>query len=172
MLKAYLITDKPSYIQLRKNRVDFALYRDKESSKYAFEAANFVQMCKSIPNLKAFLHQDYKLAASLNAKGVHLTSLQFNEIRSAKELGLEVIISCHTKEEVLCAESLGVDYVTYSPIFPTSNKGEPKGIDDLKELVNATSVKVFALGGIITEEHVKEIEASGAYGFASIRYFS
>ncbi|MDQ7067917.1 MAG: thiamine phosphate synthase [Sulfurimonas sp.] len=102
---------------------------------------------------------------------MHLTSLQFDDITTAKELGLEVIISCHTKEEVLNAEELGADYVTYSPIFSTPNKGEPKGVHDLQNIVNATSLKVFALGGIITEEQVKEVEKSGAYGFASIRYF-
>ena len=158
-------------MQLRKCLPDFALYRDKENNDYAFGASNFVQMCKSIPNLKAFLHQDYQLAKSLNANGVHLTSVQFNDIQKAKALGLEVIISCHTKEEVLEAETLGVDYVTYSPIFDTPNKGKQKGVVELKKLVEATSLKVFALGGIITQEHVKEIQKSGAYGFASIRYF-
>ncbi len=158
-------------MQLKKYLPAFALYRDKETSEYSFHAENFVQMCKSIPNLKAFLHQDYLLADSLNASGVHLTSLQFNEIRKAKDLGLEVIISCHTKEEVDKAEELGADYVTYSPIFATPNKGEPKGLEDLKELIDSTSLKVFALGGIITKEHVEAVEKSGAYGFASIRYF-
>lgn len=171
MIKNYLITSKPSFMQLKKYLPAFALYRDKETSEYSFHAENFVQMCKSIPNLKAFLHQDYLLADSLNASGVHLTSLQFNEIRKAKDLGLEVIISCHTKEEVDKAEELGADYVTYSPIFATPNKGEPKGLEDLKELIDSTSLKVFALGGIITKEHVEAVEKSGAYGFASIRYF-
>lgn len=172
MIKSYLITSKPSFLQLKKHRPSFALYRDKENSDYDLEAVNFVQMCKSIPNLKAFIHQDYKLADSLNAAGVHLTSLQFSEISKAKELGLEVIISCHTKEEVLKAEKLGATYVTYSPIFKTPNKGEPKGIEDLKKLVDSTTLKVFALGGIISEEQVNAVEQSGAYGFASIRYFS
>lgn len=171
MIKSYLITSNPSFMQLKKHLPAFALYRDKETSEYSFHAQNFVQMCKSIPNLKAFIHQDYKLAHTLNAAGVHLTSLQFDEILKAKELGLEVIISCHTKEEVQKAEELGADYVTYSPIFDTPNKGEPKGVENLKKLVDFTSLKVFALGGIITEEHVEAAEKSGAYGFASIRYF-
>lgn len=171
MIKNYLITSKPSFIQLKKHLPAFALYRDKETSEYSFHAENFVQMCKSIPNLKAFLHQDYLLADSLNASGVHLTSLQFDEITKAKELGLEVIVSCHTKEDVDKVEKLGATYVTYSPVFDTPNKGEPKGVEDLKNLVDSTSLKVFALGGIITDAHVNEVETSGAYGFASIRYF-
>lgn len=172
MIKKYLISAKPSFLQLKKHLPAFALYRDKENKEYAFHAQNFIQMCKSIPNLKAFLHQDYLLAVSLNAVGVHLTSLQFDVIEKAKDLGLEVIISCHTIDEVQKAEKLGADYVTYSPIFDTPNKGEPKGVEDLKKLVESTPLKVFALGGIITQEHVNAVKKSGAYGFASIRYFS
>ncbi|MDF1877572.1 thiamine phosphate synthase [Sulfurimonas sp. SAG-AH-194-L11] len=171
-MKSYLITATPSFMQLKKHRPAFALYRDKETSEYSFHAQNFIQICKTIPNLKAFLHQDYKLAQRLNASGVHLTSLQFDTIVLAKELGLEVIISCHSEEDVKKAEELGADYVTYSPIFSTPNKGKPKGVEDLKNLVNATSLKVFALGGIISPEHVNAVQKSGAYGFASIRYFS
>lgn len=171
MIKSYLITSRPSFVQLKIHRPSFALYRDKETDEYAFHAANFVQMCGAIKGLKAFLHQDYKLANELNAQGVHLTSLAFDDIYEAKELGLEVIISCHTQKEVLKAQELAADYVTYSPVFATPNKGQPKGTEDLKKLINSTSLKVFALGGIISKEHVEEVQESGAYGFASIRYF-
>ncbi len=170
-MKKYLISASPSYFQLRKYMPDFALYRDKESEDYAFNAQNFIQMCKPIKSLKAFLHQDYKLAHFLNAAGVHLTSTQFDAIQKAKALGLEVIISTHTHEEVLKAEELGADYVTYSPIFCTPNKGEPKGEQDLKTLCTKSNMKIFALGGIISQEQVNALEGCGAYGFASIRYF-
>jgi len=150
---------------------DFALYRDKESSEYATNAQNFVQMCKPIKTLKVFLHQDYKLAHTLGAIGVHLTSTQFDDIPNAKDLGLEVIISTHTLDEVHMAEAMGADYVTYSPIFETPDKGEPKGVDDLKELISMVDIKVFALGGIISDEQVSALKKSNVYGFASIRYF-
>ena len=170
-MKKYLISATPSYFQLRKHMPDFALYRDKETKEYAFHAQNFIQMCRPIKTLKAFLHQDYKLAHELNAAGVHLTSQQFDEIEKAKALGLEVIISTHTYDEVAKAKELGADFVTYSPIFKTPNKGEPKGVEDLKALCSKTDMKIFALGGIVSQEEVRTLEGSGAYGFASIRYF-
>ena len=150
---------------------DFALYRDKKNENYAIEAQNFVQMCKPLKQLKVFLHQDYHLADELGANGVHLTSQQFDDIPKAKELGLEVIISTHTHDEVYMAEAMGADYVTYSPIFATPDKGEPKGIEVLKEIVSMTDIKIFALGGIVSEKEVKKIEQTNAYGLASIRYF-
>lgn len=150
---------------------DFALYRDKENENYKVEAENFVQMSHPFKGLKSFLHQDYNLADTLGATGVHLTSTQFDDIPKAKKLGLEVIVSTHTYDEVIKAEKLGADYVTYSPIFVTPNKGEPKGVADLKKVVVASQIKIFALGGIIDEKQIKEIEETRAFGFASIRYF-
>ena len=150
---------------------DFALYRDKENQNYAKQAKEFIDVCNSFEQIKSFIHRDVELASQLQAKGVHLTSTQFEQIPHAKSKNLEVIISTHTHEEVLIAQELGADYVTYSPIFASPNKGEPKGIDDLKKLLKKCKIKVFALGGIINTGHVKSVSECGTYGFASIRYF-
>lgn len=149
----------------------YALYRDKSNNYYDEDAAGFVEVCDQFQNIKSFIHQKVDLAKKLGACGVHLTSKQFDEIRYAKGLGLEVIISTHRHSEVLNAQSLGADAVTYSPIFASPGKGEPKGIDDLKELLKKCTIKVFALGGIVEPSHIKAVEEAGAYGFASIRYF-
>lgn len=117
------------------------------------------------------LHADYRLAHALGADGVHLTSMQFDEIADAKKLGLYVIISTHTHDEALLAESLGADAITYSPVFASPNKGKPKGLEDLKEIVDKIRIPIFALGGILTEGQISAVEKCGAYGFASIRYF-
>lgn len=182
-MNKYLITSEDFYTdnleifkatlqkQLIKHKPSFALYRDKSNDNYNLQAAEFVKVCKEFKGLKSFIHRDADLAKSLNAVGVHLTSTQFDKIEYAKSLGLEVIISTHTHEEVLNAEELGADYVTYSPIFASPGKGKPKGIDDLKELLNKCRIKVFALGGIVEETQLRDIERTQAYGFASIRYF-
>ena len=182
-MNKYLITSRQHYTDtpavfrsilqesLKKHLPDFVLYRDKQNPHYNTQAEHFLDVCKNFYGLKSFLHQDYTFASKLGATGVHLTSQQFEDITSAKALGLEVIISTHTHEEVLHAEALGADYVTYSPIFATPNKGEPKGVEDLKKIVDMAQVKVIALGGIIKPEHIEYIKKSGAFGFASIRYF-
>lgn len=182
-MKKYLITSPEFYAsnlatfrktlrtQIQKHTPDFALYRDKESEKYKELAQNFIVVCRDFKELKSFLHSDVDLAKSLGAAGVHLTSMEFDKIEYALSLGLEVIVSTHTHKEVLKAQSLGANYVTYSPIFASPNKGEPKGIDDLKELLKKCSIKVFALGGIVTDEHIEAIRKTQAFGFASIRYF-
>ena len=173
----YAITD-PSFFNptnindyLRYKDVDFVLFRDKKASCYSRVAHSFMLYSKNY-NFKAILHQDYIQAKELNAYGVHLTSKQFIAIQRAKELGLFVIVSTHSKEEILEAKNSGADAVTFSPIFKTPNKGEPKGIKALKNIVDTIKdIKVIALGGIITKEHIEKIEETNAWGFASIRYF-
>lgn len=172
-MKTYLINSDLSKLstQLQNYQVDFALYRDKNNPNYVEIAQEFIDICKRSPKLSSFLHQDYILAKKLGASGVHLTSLQFDKIPDAKALGLEVIISTHTFEEIEKAQALGADYVTYSPIFHSPNKGEPKGIADLKDVVEKSSMKIFALGGIVSQDQIDAVAQTGAYGFASIRYF-
>jgi thiamine-phosphate pyrophosphorylase len=182
-MKKYLITSKDFYTQdpevfrktlqaqLSKHLPDFALYRDKDNKNYKELAMIFLEVCSEFKNLKAFVHGDYKLAFTSHARGVHLTSNMFDDIAKAKALGLEVIISTHTHEEVFEAEKLGADYVTYSPIYFTPHKGEPKGLDDLKNLLKLTNIKIFALGGIIDQKQVSEIEKISPFGFASIRFY-
>jgi len=183
MLQKYLITSREFYTdtpavfrkilheQFVKHLPSYALYRDKSNPNYASQAEHFIEVCAQFEGIKAMIHSDVDLAFRSHAYGVHLTSQQFDEIQKAKELGLAVIISTHSKEEVQKAQSLGADYVTYSPIFSTPNKGEPKGVEDLKELLKTVDIKVFALGGIVEEAQINAISKTSVFGFASIRYF-
>ena len=150
---------------------DFVLFRDKQTTQYASLAQVFVDTCIAYKIPKILLHGDYALAHKLRAHGVHLTSTQFDVIAKAKDLNLYVIVSTHSHEEALKAQELGADAITYSPIFPSPNKGIPKGLEDLKQIVDKIRVPIFALGGIVSQEQINEVEAVGAYGFASIRYF-
>ncbi|MCK9454095.1 MAG: thiamine phosphate synthase [Sulfurimonas sp.] len=182
-MQKYLITSKELYtdipeifcsrldLQIKKHNPSYALYRDKSNPNYSNLAALFAKLCAENVGVKSFLHQDVELAKKLAVTGVHLASTQFAKIEDAKSLGLEVIISTHTKGEVLLAQKLGADAVTYSPIFASPNKGKPKGINDLKELLEICKIDVFALGGIVTKEHLEKIAQTKVYGFASIRYF-
>ncbi len=182
-MKKYLITSREFYTdtpavfraiiheQLQIHMPEYALYRDKSNPDYDVQAEYFTQVCSQFDNVKSFIHQKVDLAKELNASGVHLTSKQFNEIPHAKEFDLEVIISTHTHEEVLKAQELGADAVTYSPIFTSPGKGKAKGLDDLKELLNRCEIKVFALGGVVDKEHIEMLKKVNPYGFASIRYF-
>jgi len=182
-MKSYLITD-PKYFTNDKEKfenillntisnsnIDYICFRDKVSSNYKELAKVFVNISKNknIPNI--FINSHIDLAYSLNATGVHLTSNQYNKIAYAKSIGLKTIISTHNEEDIQLAIKYKADYITYSPIFDTPNKGKPKGIEELKYIVSNYDINIFALGGIITEKHIQNIKTTNVYGFASIRYF-
>lgn len=172
-MKSYCITSEVDPTQILQTwHPDFILYRDKTTSNYATNAKKFVTLCKQTsPATKVFLHQDMALAHYLEVDGVHLTSRQLHQVEDAKKLDLEVIASTHSLDEIMQVELLGGDYVTYSPIFATPDKGAPKGVEKLAEAVMQSGIKIFALGGIVTQQQVDKVAKSGAWGFASIRYF-
>ena len=182
-IRSYLITDPVYYGTtprklcetlfgaLEKHRPDFACFRDKKSPDYAVMAAAFVETVRQQGGAMAMLHGDSVLAARLGADGVHLPSDRYGAIAEAKELGLYAVASCHSLEELEKAAFLGADAATYSPVFASPGKGIPKGLEDLKELVGKIDLNIFALGGITTPEQIEQVAATGAYGFASIRYF-
>ncbi len=182
-MKKYLITDPKYYDNSKEkfknylktiylnHKIDYACFRDKENKNIEELADIFLKISQEFKIKKILINSDISLAKSAGFFGVHLSSKQFDEISCAKNKNLFVIISTHSKEEVLKAEILGADAVTFSPIFATPNKGKPKGERELANLVSLQDIKIFALGGIINEIEVKKCKSSGVYGFASIRYF-
>jgi thiamine-phosphate pyrophosphorylase len=75
--------------------------------------------------------------------------------------------SAHHMLELSPARRRAVDYVTYSPIFPTSSKpGHPgTGVDALRRFSRQAGVPVLALGGL-TPERVASCRRAGAAGIA------
>lgn len=76
--------------------------------------------------------------------------------------------SVHSPEEAREAQALGADYVTAGHVFATDCKRglEPRGLEFLRETVNAVSIPVFAIGGI-SAENVKAVRKAGAAGHVS-----
>lgn len=176
---SYAITDPStlsfahldSYLSHINGKADFVLYRDKKNSDYRKNAKLFIEAATACSFDKILLHNDIVLAEALKADGVHLSSDRIEQIPLAKEKGLFVIMSTHRLDEVERAEKLGADMVTFSPIFDTPNKGRPVGLEKLRQISEAVSIPVIALGGILTQEQVRTCMKAGAEGFASIRYF-
>ena len=179
-MKSYLITDPSFYTSNPKklsNKLlhviddlspDFICIRDKKTDNYKDIA---IEVKHVIKHKKILLHGNYELAYELGFYGVHLPSTRFEDIKKAKKLGLHVVVSTHTLEEALHVEKLGADFITFSPIFYTPNKGKPKGLEKLKEINGKIDINCFALGGILEDEQIQACKQTGVYGFASIRYF-
>ncbi len=184
---SYLITDPADYgntpctlsssleRSFSNHRIDMVCFRDKETEDTKALAKSCLETARKYNIEKVLINGDIKLALELGFDGVHLTSKQFNQIKTAKENNLFTLISTHTEDEIKLAKDLGADAVTYSPIFYKENKGEPKGCEKLENMVKRYQDEKFfiiALGGIITQKHIERIKETDAKGFASIRYFT
>lgn len=180
---SYLITD-PSYYSsdpqlfkqrlthvLKNNKIQYACFRDKESHNFEALASVFVQVCQSFQIEQILINQNIEVALKMGASGVHLTSNQFEQIQEAKSHDLYTLISTHSLSQIQRAQDAHVHGVTFSPIYHSPNKGNPKGIDALKTAIGFYDIDIIALGGIVTQEQVEKIKQTQARGFASIRYF-
>ncbi|MBI5901938.1 MAG: thiamine phosphate synthase [Deltaproteobacteria bacterium] len=112
------------------------------------------------------------IAMIAGADGVHLgqDDPDVEEVRGL--LGPEGIIglSTHDVKEAVEAETLGADYISLGPIFPTRTKKDaqtPRGLTMLSEVRSAVRLPIVAIGGI-TRENMEEVFKAGADSVAII----
>lgn len=148
-------------------RPDGILLREKDVSEEEYK--RIAQTCKEICDpymVPLIIHTHTSVADSLCIRRVHLTMPNF--IQNAKALTPYTIsTSVHTVEEAVKAEQLGASFVIAGHIFSTDCKKEvpPRGLLFLKEICNAVTIPVIAIGGISSSK-VKEVLNCGAGGYA------
>jgi thiamine-phosphate pyrophosphorylase len=107
------------------------------------------------------------------ADGVHLPQNGLPVSVARSQLGRQrwIGVSCHSASEVTAAADSGADFATFGPVYPTPSKevyGPPVGIANLRQVVAAAPLPLFALGGV-DEAHLGELAATGVHGVAAIR---
>lgn len=173
----YAISDPKFYSNLdyafnnfiRLKEANMLLFRDKSSNNYNSIAQKFIKFRSN--NRKFLLQNDIDLACKFGFDGIHFSS-NFIHLLKDTPSNLIKIASTHNIKEIELANQYGADFITFSPIFATPNKGEPKGLETLKEAVKISKAKVIALGGIMSTEQICAVMKCGVAGFASIRYFT
>jgi len=180
-LISYLITDPAFYgstpqaleVSLKHAIAMFqpqwVLFRDKQTNHYEELAQCAVAVAKAAGVEHQLIQNSDTLAKKIGATGVHVDSRSFARIEAVKRSGLLCVASTHNRLEI--EASIDADYITYSPIYASPNKGKPKGLEDLNEKTVKMPNRVIALGGIVSNEQVEACRNAGAIGFASIRYF-
>ncbi|MFH1823625.1 MAG: thiamine phosphate synthase [Candidatus Firestonebacteria bacterium] len=111
------------------------------------------------------------LAILVGADGVHLGQNDL-PITSARKLLKNKIIglSTHNEKEVYSAIKVGVDYISFGPVFKTNTKLNLPPVIGLKKLKNIrkfVKIPIMAIGGI-NECNAKEVIKAGADGVAII----
>lgn len=135
-----------------RNGVDAVILREKDLSESDYEilAEKVIRICDENHTL-CILHSFKECAKRLHHPYIHLPMQQFlNLTEEEREFFRWIGVSTHTVEEAKIAEKKGADYITASHIFPTECKtGIPaRGLEYLKEVLDAVDIEVYALGGI------------------------
>jgi thiamine-phosphate pyrophosphorylase len=118
---------------------------------------------------RLILHGDGALAKAGGADGVHLAAGR-DPALTRKALGPELLIgiSIHSVEDAQQLDPAVLDYAIAGPVFETPSKpgyGPSLGHAGLREITQATSVPVLAVGGI-SAETASDAMRAGAAGLA------
>lgn len=158
-----------------KAKVSLVQIREKQLSA----ARSYDLTCQAIAltkNTKTILlvndRADIALAAA--ADGVHLTvnSLSAAIIRQNLPTDFIIGVSAHTLADLQSARQEKADFAVFSPVFHAPNKGEPQGLERLREVCETVpDFPVLALGGV-DQTNYKTVLAAGASGFAAIRFLN
>jgi thiamine-phosphate pyrophosphorylase len=158
-------------------RAEISLIQIREKqlpARLVFELTEKAALLTRNSQTKLLVNDRPDIAFLAGADGVHLTSLSLaaETIRQSFPKDFIVGVSTHTFAEAESAKLQGADFITFSPIFNSPNKGEPQGLNKLKELCRKLeSFPVIALGGI-DEANYQSVLAAGASGFAAIRFLN
>lgn len=156
---------KISLVQIREKNL---------SARNVFRLASEAAKLAKNSETKILVNDRADIAVAAEADGVHLTaeSLSAETIRRNFRRNFIVGVSTHALEEAVNAEKQGADFATFSPIFATPNKREPKGLDELRKVCeNLKPFPIIALGGI-DESNYESVLQAGAKGFAAIRFLN
>ena len=116
------------------------------------------------------VNDDVEAALALGADGVHLGRDDSGAER-AVEHGLILGTSASSVAEARAGEELGAAYIGAGPVWATPSKPDadpPIGLDGLREICEAASIPVIAIGGVDATNAVDCI-AAGAEGVAVVR---
>lgn len=142
-------------------------------SAYRLLAKEVSALCAG--RAKLMLKGPLSWAEEFPEAGWHLTAQQLREHAGQGRpiaAGRLLAASCHDAAELHLAASLGVDFVTVSPILPTAThpEAQPLGWERTSELLSGIDRPAYVLGGVGPAD-LEQALRSGAQGVAGIRAF-
>lgn len=153
--------------------------KDLSLEEYRELAGKVSKMCREVEGSRLIIHNFYELiledetdlANELSYLHMPLWKLeelynnQPDEFARLREKLVGLGASCHSVEDAKLAEKLGCTYIIAGHIYNTDcKKGlEGRGLGFLRDVVEAVSIPVYAIGGI-TPENINDVRNNGASG--------
>jgi thiamine-phosphate pyrophosphorylase len=166
--------DGVDYIQLREKDLS-----GRELEMLAREVVGIVR--QNSPSTRLLINSRVDVALAAGADGVHLragdvapseVAGMLRAVAPAQTAGNFIIAaSCHSHEDVTCAESEAIDFAVFAPVFGKSGTRQavPAGVAALRQACQA-KIPILALGGVTMKNAASCLDV-GAAGVAGIRLF-
>ena len=118
---------------------------------------------------RVLLNGEIVTARDWGFAGVHLSSDKLMAL-SERPQDMLCAASCHDAAQLAHAQSLGLDFAVLSPVLSTLSHPEASvlGWDGFAELVQGSSLPVYALGGM-QQLYIEQAWQHGAHGVAMMR---
>lgn len=117
------------------------------------------------------VNDDIMAAKEMDADGVHIGQSDMEYTKAREILGPDKIIgvSAGNLQEAKEAERVGADYIGVGAVFHTDTKKDATSLtmDQLKEICQAVSIPVVAIGGI-SVDNALELNGTGVDGICVI----
>ncbi|MGN1032842.1 MAG: thiamine phosphate synthase [Intestinibacter sp.] len=127
-------------------------------------------LCKKY-NVPFVVNDDTMAAKEIDADGVHIGQSDMEYTKAREILGPDKIIgvSAGNLQEAKEAERVGADYIGVGAIFHTDTKKDATSLtmEQLKEICEAVSIPVVAIGGI-SLDNALELKGTGIDGICVI----
>jgi len=123
---------------------------------------------------KIIVNDRIDVAIAAGADGIHLgwKSMPVKKaVAIARQYSMITGVSCHSVEDAFRCTDVGVDYISFGPVFETpSKKGilDARGLDGVRGVKALVSVPVTAIGGI-NEDNCADVIDAGADAVSVIR---
>lgn len=179
-LKLYLVSDRRWNPDGLMKDVETALdhgvtclqLREKEMDDRTFlSLAKDMQTLAELKEVPFIINDRIEAAVEIGADGVHIGQDDVLAAEARRLIGQDKVlgVSVSTVEEALIAEIAGADYLGVGAMFTTGTKDDAQAVrvETLKEISEAVSIPVVAIGGI-NLENVMALEGTGVYGVAVV----
>ncbi len=158
--------------QIIKSGATFIQLREKELSFNDFiKEAKKIKSVTDKYKVPFVINDNVEVAIACDADGVHVGQSDMKARNVRNLIGKDKIlgVSVRSVDQAINAEKNGADYLGVGAIFSTSTKLDAKNIsyDTLKEICEAVSIPVVAIGGI-NSENILKLTSSGIDGVAVI----
>ncbi len=151
-----------TFIQLREKDMPF--------DEFLHEAVELKKLTDKY-NIPFVINDNIEVALAANADGVHIgqSDMSAADARSLIGKGKIMGVSAVTVEQAVLAEQNGADYIGVGAVFATSTKNDADTVplETLRQICEAVTVPVVAIGGIC-EENILQLKGSGIDGVAVI----